>query len=66
MYKTAGFITSVSEYERDMYANALENVSSNTASCEENVFHILGTYMRYPFYVVEFKIRYPQKPCYDQ
>ena len=41
-----------------MYANALENVSPNTTSCEENIFRALGTYMRHPFDVVELQQRY--------
>ena len=43
IYETAGRIESASEYGRDVYANALENVSSNTTSCEENIFRVLGT-----------------------
>ena len=35
LYKSAGRIASASKYGHDMYANAIENVSSNTTSCEE-------------------------------
>ena len=41
--ETAGCIVSASEYGRYIYANALENALSNTASCEENIYHVLGT-----------------------
>ena len=42
MYNTPDRVSSASEYGRDMYDNALENVLSNTTSCEENIFHVLG------------------------
>ena len=43
IYDTDGHIVSDSEYKRDMYANALENILSNRTSCEETIFHVLGT-----------------------
>ena len=43
IHKTSGCIESASEYRSDVYANTLENVFSNTASCEENNFRALGT-----------------------
>ena len=49
MYNTDGRVASASEYGCGMYANALENVSSNTTSCEETIFRVLGTYMTYHF-----------------
>ena len=42
LYDTTGCIASAFEYGRDFYANALENVSSNTTSCEETIFSVLG------------------------
>ena len=41
MYETAGRIAIASEYGFDVYANALENVSSNTTSCEETIFCVI-------------------------
>ena len=38
IYKTADCIGSASEYRCDAYDNALENVMSNTTSCEETIF----------------------------
>ena len=38
LYNTAGYIESVSEYGYDVYANALENVSSKKTSGEETIF----------------------------
>ena len=49
IYENYGRITSDSGFRRDVYANALENHSSNTMSCEETILRVLGTYMRYPF-----------------
>ena len=49
MYETAGLIESASEYGNEVYANTLENISSKTTLCEETIFRVLGTYMRYPF-----------------
>ena len=46
MYETAGSIAHASEYGCDVYGNALENISSNTALCEETIFSVLGMYMR--------------------
>ena len=42
IYETSGCTVSASEYGSDVYANALENVLSNTTSCEETVFCVLG------------------------
>ena len=42
-------MTSASEYGRDVYANALENIPPNTMACEETIFRVLGMYMRYSF-----------------
>ena len=43
IYKTSGCIASDSNYRSYVYANALENVSSNTYSREENILCVLGT-----------------------
>ena len=43
IYKTAGCVMIASEYGRDIYANALEKYLSNTTSCEETIFRVLGT-----------------------
>ena len=43
IYKTAGCIMSASEYRSDVYANALYFFYSNTTSCEETIFCVLGT-----------------------
>ena len=43
MCETAGCIVIDSEYEREMYANVLENISSKTVSHEENIFLVQGT-----------------------
>ena len=43
IYKHCGCIASAYEYRRDVYANALENVSPNTTSFEEIIFCVLGT-----------------------
>ena len=43
IYKTSGRITSVSKYEDDVYAHAIDLFWSNTTSCEENIFYALGT-----------------------
>ena len=58
IYKTSGRIASSSEYKRDVYANALLNVLSNTTPCEETILCVICTYMRYPFDVVGFQQRY--------
>ena len=42
IYKTSVWVVSASEYGCDMYADALEKVSPNTTSREENIFHVLG------------------------
>ena len=49
VYVTSGRIAIASEYGRDMYNNALEKLSSNTASYDDITFLVLGTYTRYPF-----------------
>ena len=49
IYENYGRITSDSGFRRDVYANALENHSSNTMSCEETILRVLGTYMWYHF-----------------
>ena len=43
IYNNSGLVSSVSEYGCDVYADAQENVSSNTTSCEEYDFRVLGT-----------------------
>ena len=43
LYETAGHIASEPEYRRGVYANAPENVSPDKTSCEETMFHVLGT-----------------------
>ena len=43
MYNTADCVASASEYGFGVYANALEKVLSNTNSCEETIFCVLGT-----------------------
>ena len=43
IYETSGHIASASEYGIDVYDNSLENISSNTISCEETIFRALGT-----------------------
>ena len=43
IYETAVIIVSESEYRFDVHADALHNVLSNTMSCEENIFRVLGT-----------------------
>ena len=49
VYVTARRIAIVSEQGRDLYANALEKLSSNTTSYEDIIVLVLGTYTRYPF-----------------
>ena len=60
--ENSGCIASASEYGLDVYANALENIFSNTTSCEENIFHVLGMYMRYYFLCCGIPTEMPQKP----
>ena len=43
IYKTYSHIESASEYECDVYANALENISPNKTPCEETIFCVLRT-----------------------
>ena len=43
IYDSAGHVTSASEYVRAVYANAQEMFLSNTTSCEENLFFVIGT-----------------------
>ena len=43
IYETAGCMEISSEYGHDMYANTLENIFSNTTSCEETIFCVLHT-----------------------
>ena len=49
IYNVAGRIAIASEQGRDVYANALEKLSSNTTSYEDIIFLVLGTYTRYTF-----------------
>ena len=46
MYKTSGSVVSASEFLCVVYAKALENVFSDTTSCEETISRVLGTEMR--------------------
>ena len=41
IYETAGRVASASEYGCDVYANSLENVSSNKTSREETIKRVL-------------------------
>ena len=43
IYNTYGCIASASEYSSDIYANALETLSSNTTSFEKTILCVLGT-----------------------
>ena len=43
IYEISGRITIDSEYGCELHTNVLENVSSNTTSCEETIFWVLGT-----------------------
>ena len=63
MYETAGRVANASKYGCEVYANTLENVSSNTMSCEENTFNVIGTYMRYPFWCSRIPTNTPQLFC---
>ena len=49
VYVTSGRITIASEYGRDIYANAIENISSKTTSYEDIIFLVFGTYTRCTF-----------------
>ena len=42
IYETASCIASESEYRHDVYANAIENVLSNTTSCDKTIYRVLG------------------------
>ena len=48
-YVADGHIAIASEYGHDIYATALEKLSSNTTSYEDIIFLFLGTYTRYSF-----------------
>ena len=41
IYKTYGYVVGDSGYVCDIHGNKLD-FSSNTTSCEETIFHILG------------------------
>ena len=43
IYNNVGHVASSSEYWCDLYANALENVLSDTTPCQETIFSVLGT-----------------------
>ena len=62
IYETAGCIASASDYGCGMYANTLEMFSPNTTSCGENIFRLIGTYMRYPFLCCDIPTKMSQKP----
>ena len=62
MDETDGCIAIASEYDRGIYANALETLSSKTTSYEDVIFLVLSTYTIYHFYYVEFQRRYRENP----
>ena len=43
IYDISGCFMSASEYGCGVYYNAIDNVFSNTMSCEETIFCALGT-----------------------
>ena len=42
IYETADCVASASEYGRDVYSSPLENILSNTTSCEETILCVRG------------------------
>ena len=49
VYVTYGRIAISYEYGCDVYANAIEKLSTKTKLYEDIIFLVLGTYTRYPF-----------------
>ena len=49
-----------------MYTNTLENVSSDTLSCEETIFSVIGMEIRDPFLCCGISTKIPQKPFCDR
>ena len=65
IYDNTGCVVSASEYRHDMYAHAINLVSLNTTSSEENIFCVVGTYIRCPCWCCWLPMKVPQKPFYD-
>ena len=65
MYETVGCVSSFYEYGHDLCDNVVEFFLPNTTTCEETIFCVVGTYIRYPFLCCEIPKQIPQKPFFE-
>ena len=62
MYDTSSHISIASSYGCDVYANSLDKLLSKTTPYKNIIFHLCGTWRRYPFWYYGIPTKITQKP----